>query len=190
MGANNIKGIWWMETIYPPENGMSVIPPEKLQKEIQKGNIKLPDPNAEREVDFDMDEKLDHVINEVWAYYDKKNEGIIKKSVIQQFFKDALELYALRVGKKSGKECVVPGVNFSQALEASVAKLSQTGQATKKEFTDFLNCYSIDEALGSFLGITQVSVDSSVKFVDTSQFKEQASKPKEIKYRDYSVLDQ
>ena len=39
MGANNTKGLYLCETIYPPDNGVSCIPPEKLEKAIKKGEI-------------------------------------------------------------------------------------------------------------------------------------------------------
>lgn len=73
--------------IYPSENGQSVIPAEKLQKEIAKGKIQPDDPNAEKELDGDMDERLDKSIREVWTYYDPKGTGIMKKDAIKKFFK-------------------------------------------------------------------------------------------------------
>jgi len=189
MGGNNVKGLYWMETIFPMPNGQSVIPPEKLQKEFQKGTLRPPDPNAEKEVDGDMDEKIDKVVQDIWAFYDPKSTGIMPRKVMEKFFKDALDLYALRMGKKSSKEVMPPNIKWGEAMAQSCAKVtSNPQQASKKEFEDFLNCYDLDEALGSFLNIQEVAVNHNVQFVDTSQFKEQAAQPKKVVYRDYSVL--
>jgi len=79
MGGNNVKGLKMMETIYPSPNGQSVIPQEKLDKEIRKGTIKADDPNAEKDLDGDMDERIDQCIKEVWSYYDPKGTGILPK---------------------------------------------------------------------------------------------------------------
>jgi hypothetical protein len=68
-------------------NGQSVIPPEKLQKEFEKGTLRPPDPNAEKEVDGDMDEKIDKVIQDIWNFYDPKGTGIMPKKVMEKFFK-------------------------------------------------------------------------------------------------------
>jgi len=186
MGGNNVKGIYWMETIYPPPNGQSVIPPEKLQKEIQKGTIKPDDPHAVKDLDGDMDEKIDKVIREVFTHYDPKSTGQISKSTISKFFKDSLDLYAMRLGKKGGKEIIAPGVNYSQAMKDSIAKMTPGEQATYKQFEDFLNCYDIEEALGCFLNVSEVSVNThNVQFIDTEQFKAQAAAPKKVVYREY-----
>eukprot|EP01115_Flamella_aegyptia_P013140 TRINITY_DN685_c0_g1_i1.p2 TRINITY_DN685_c0_g1~~TRINITY_DN685_c0_g1_i1.p2 ORF type:complete len:101 (-),score=44.32 TRINITY_DN685_c0_g1_i1:36-338(-) len=91
--------------------------------------------------------------------------------------------------KKSSKEVIPPGVNFNQAMDESLAKVTNGETATFKQFEDFLNCYDIDEALGSFLGVREVSVtNSKVQFVDTSQFASQSQQVKKPVYRDYSVL--
>jgi hypothetical protein len=37
-------------------------------------------------------------VKEVWEFYDKKHVGVIDKKQAEQFFKDALELFALRRG--------------------------------------------------------------------------------------------
>lgn len=67
--------------------------------------------------------------------------------------------------------------------------MTQTGQVTFKEFEDFLNCYELEEALGPWLNIREVKVDTNkVQFVDTSQFKNQSAQPKKVVYRDYSAL--
>lgn len=44
--------------VYPSPDGRSVIPPEKLEKEYQKGTLRPPNPDEEKEVDGDMDEKV------------------------------------------------------------------------------------------------------------------------------------
>mmetsp|Transcript_27541 Transcript_27541/g.38855 ORF Transcript_27541/g.38855 Transcript_27541/m.38855 type:complete len:192 (+) Transcript_27541:74-649(+) len=188
MGGNNVKGLFWMETIYPSENGLSVIPQEKLQKEIQKGTIKPQDPNADKYLDDDMDEKIDKVIREVWAYYDPKGTGVLPKKIIEKFFSDALELYALRMGRKGAKEVIAPGVNYSQAMAESVGKMTNTVQATFKQFEDFINCYDLEEGLGSFLGVRETTIKQNVQFVDNSQLAAQQQASKKPVYRDYSVL--
>lgn len=104
---------------------------------------------------------------------------------------DALKIYALRQGRQSGKEVVAPGVNYSQALDQSVAKVTTNpnGQCSRKEFEDFLNLYDLQEALGSFLGVSEVAVNTqAVTFVDTTQLKSQQSQVKKPVYRDYSQL--
>jgi hypothetical protein len=64
-----------------------------------------------------------------------------------------------------------------------------SGQCTRKEFEDFINCYDLEEALGSFLGLSEVAVNTaSVQFVDTSQLKGQQQQIKKPVYRDYSNL--
>jgi len=185
MGGNNVKGLYWMETMFPDPNGRSVIPPEALQKEINKGNIK-PFHRDEKDVDGDMDDYIDKVIKEVWNFYDPKGTGIIPKALVSKFFKDALEVYALRMGRKNGKEVMGQGVNYNNALTECVGKMTQSGQCTFKEFEDFLNCYDLDEALGPFLGIREISINNKVQFVDVNQFKEQAAAPKKVVYRDYN----
>jgi hypothetical protein len=123
-----------------------VIPQEKLEKAYAKGEIRRDDPNAPKDLDQDMDEKIDQVclpplkilifqcIREVWAHYDPKGTGVLPKKVIQKFFQvlfwpfpshlqDALDLYALRLGKKSAKEIIAPGVNSSQAMQQAIAKV-------------------------------------------------------------------
>jgi len=177
-----------METIFPSPNGQSVIPAEKLQKEFEKGTLRPQDPNKPVELDGDMDEYIDQVIREVWNHYDPKATGIMKKGTIEKFFKDSLDLYALRLGRKSSKEVMAPGVRMSDAMAQSVAKVTQTGQATFKEFEDFLNCYDLEEALGAFLNISEVTVNNNVQFVDTEQMADQARGPKKPVYRDYSAL--
>lgn len=83
-GASNVKGIWYIEQLYPTDDGTSVFQrdpklKQELDKEIQKGGIRLPDPNLPQDVDDDQDARIDRVIKEVWMYYDKKNLGSIDK---------------------------------------------------------------------------------------------------------------
>jgi len=191
MGGSNVKGLYYMEVIYPSPNGQSVIPQEKLQKAISDGKIVPENPNAPKFIDGNMDDKVDQVIAEIWGYYDKNQTGVISRSTLKKFFEDALKIYALRQGRQSGKEVVAPGVNYSQALDQSVAKVTTNpnGQCSRKEFEDFLNLYDLQEALGSFLGISEVAVNTqAVAFVDTSQMKSGQQQVKKPVYRDYSQL--
>eukprot|EP01114_Cavostelium_apophysatum_P000659 TRINITY_DN105_c0_g1_i1.p1 TRINITY_DN105_c0_g1~~TRINITY_DN105_c0_g1_i1.p1 ORF type:complete len:190 (+),score=51.69 TRINITY_DN105_c0_g1_i1:119-688(+) len=188
MGGNNVKGLYWMETMFPDPSGRSVIPPEKLQKEIEKGTIK-PFQRDEKDVDGDMDDYIDKVIREVWNFYDPKGTNMIPKALVQKFFKDALEIYAMRKGAKSSKEVLGPGVKYNDALTECVGKMTQTGQCSFKDFEEFLNCYDLEEALGPFLGIREVTINNRVEFVNVDQFKEQAAQPKKVQYRDYSGLE-
>jgi len=189
MGGNNVKGLYWMETIFPLPNGQSVIPPEKLQKEIEKGTI-VPRNNSEKELDGDMDEYIDKLIREIWQFYDPKNIGIMPRKIMEKFFKDSLDLYALRQGRKKGSEVMPEGVKFGEAMRASFAKVTSNEKGcTFQEFENFINCYDLEEALGSFLNISEIKVQSNVQFVDTSVFKAEAEKPKAVQYRDYSALE-
>lgn len=70
--------------MYPTDDGTSVFQRDpklkaELDKEIQKGQIRLPDPNLPQDVDDDQDARIDRVVKEVWLYYDKKNLGFIDK---------------------------------------------------------------------------------------------------------------
>jgi len=174
-----------METIYPSPNGQSVIPQEKLDKEIRKGTIKADDPNAEKDLDGDMDERIDQCIKEVWSYYDPKGTGILPKKILERFFKDALEIYALRCGRKSSKEVMSPNVKYGEAMETAVRKVTATNQASFKQFEDFINCYDLEEALGSFLGVSDIAISNTVQWVDTAQIAKDGSGPKKPVYRDY-----
>lgn len=179
-----------METIYPNPNGQTVIPHDKLEKAIAKGQIRPDDPNAEKELDQDMDERIDKCIREVWAHYDPKGTGVLPKKIVQRFFKDALELYALRLGRKSSKDVIAPGVNSSQAMETAYRMVtSNPNQVTFQEFENFLNCYDLEEALGPWLNINSVNVTKdNVQWVDTTQFRQAAEQPKKVVYRDRSQL--
>eukprot|EP01119_Soliformovum_irregulare_P008552 TRINITY_DN21667_c0_g1_i1.p1 TRINITY_DN21667_c0_g1~~TRINITY_DN21667_c0_g1_i1.p1 ORF type:complete len:196 (-),score=58.85 TRINITY_DN21667_c0_g1_i1:126-713(-) len=189
MGGNNVKGLYWMETLFPNPNGQSMIPPEVLQKEIQKGTIVPLNLGAEKNLDGDTDEYVDKVVRDIWNFYDPKGTGLMTKKALQKFFKDALEIYAMRKGFKKGAESMAPGVKSGEAMAQSVAKVTQNPQGCSyQEFENFVNCYDLDEALGSFLNIGEVAVSNNVQFVDTSHFKEEAAKPKAVQYRDYSHL--
>jgi hypothetical protein len=192
MGANNTKAIYLCETIYPSADGTSIIPPEKLQKAIQKGEI--PAPNTDEEdVDDDEDEKIDRAIQEVWNYYDKKNQGFITKKVAQQFFKDALELFALRKGCKS--KDLLGAKSLGSALEESYRRMdsSGTGQVTFKVFEEFINENDIDEALAIITGSTEpIEISTSqVQMVDTSTIvaTKKGADLSKIEYRDYPEDD-
>jgi hypothetical protein len=161
---------------------------QKLDKEIAKGKIKADIPEDEEALDPDLDSSIDKYVREAWQYYDKKNQGFIEKKVALQFFKDSLELYAIRRGQKV-KDVLAEGVNMSKALEESYLKMSKNGdkQANYNDFEDFINTYDIDEALGSMLNKNGVDIDiNRVQFVDVSQMTGQARKdgPKPV-YRDY-----
>merc|ERR1711959_880732 len=77
MGANNTKGLYLCETIYPPENGVSCIPPEKLEKAIRKGEIPPKTDDDEEDLDGDMDAVIGDCIRQVWQYYDPKGVGFL-----------------------------------------------------------------------------------------------------------------
>jgi len=155
-----------------------------------KGKLKEPKKPDPSGGDDDMDARIDEVIKDIFAYYDPKNTGILKKDVLKKFFADSLELYALRKHLKSSKEVIAPNVKYDAAMSESIQKITQNEQgATQKEFEDFLNLYDLDEALGSFTGRSEVEVKADVKFVDSSQFVAASSAPQKIKYRDYSAVD-
>eukprot|EP01122_Echinamoeba_exundans_P017855 TRINITY_DN9806_c0_g1_i1.p1 TRINITY_DN9806_c0_g1~~TRINITY_DN9806_c0_g1_i1.p1 ORF type:complete len:195 (+),score=58.38 TRINITY_DN9806_c0_g1_i1:269-853(+) len=191
MGAASVKGLKMMETIFPSEDGRSVFADPKLKakldKEIAKGKIKPEMPADEEPVDGDMDELIDRVIKEVWATYDVKNQGFIDKKKAAQFFKDALEVYALRKGMKGSKDALGPGVNQSKASDECVAKLNKSGSGriTFEEFEDYMNTYDIEEALGPFLARTSIDVKAQVPMVDISQISTQAEQVTRPKYREY-----
>eukprot|EP01121_Diplochlamys_sp_Union-15-3_P022119 TRINITY_DN931_c0_g2_i3.p1 TRINITY_DN931_c0_g2~~TRINITY_DN931_c0_g2_i3.p1 ORF type:complete len:225 (-),score=67.14 TRINITY_DN931_c0_g2_i3:37-636(-) len=198
MGANSVKGLKVMETIYPSQDGKSVFDNNpklkaKLDKEMAKGHKeggpKEPDPPEEDYVDGDLDAVVDRVIKSVWEYYDRKQKGFLDKKRGERFFKDGLEVYALRKGLKGGKEALGQGVNMKKALEDSFKKMnvSGSGKIVFQEFEEFLNCYDIEEAMQPFTGGSGVSIDpSKVKFVDTSQFRGQKKDGPKLVYRNYN----
>lgn len=67
-------------------------------------------------------------------------------------------------------------------------QMAPAGQASYKEFEDFLNLYDMEEALGSFLGKSEIVIQNNVQFLDTNELKAQAQGPKKPVYRDYSAL--
>jgi len=175
------------EQIYPPENGQTCIPPEKLEKAYQKGLIPRPTAGDE-ELDDDMDSKIDKAIKDVWAYYDKKNKGFLSKGEAETFFKDALEVMALRKGLKV-KQILPPNVSQSQAISQSIAKLTKGSDRVEfSSFEEYINMSDLDEALSLFTGQTgPIEVKTNVQMVDTSKLAADAraaNGPKPV-YRDY-----
>src|SRR3989338_7450782 len=98
MGGSNTKALWLCEQIFTNTNGQSSIPPEKLQKLVASGKIPASalSSGGDEDLDDDLDSRIDACIKEVWLYYDPKNVGSINKSKAITFFKDALDLFALR----------------------------------------------------------------------------------------------
>jgi len=176
MGGSNTKGLYLCEKIYPPEDGRSCIPPEKLQKAIEKGIIPPP-PNADEEdVDDDEDAKIDQYIKEVWGYYDKKAEGFVGKKQAQQFFKDALEIFAVR--KNCKVKDLLRGNSLDKALEQSFRRLDKNnlGRIDFATFEEFINECDLDEALNLITGETGPIVirTDNVELVDTTAIAAQA----------------
>jgi len=193
MGAKqSMVGLKMMEAIYPSPTKTTVFTDAKLKttldKEVLKRGIKLDDLEPDEiAIDGDLDADIDRCIQMVFQVYDKKNTGTISKKDAQQFFKDCLELYALRQGKKSSKEILPKGVKMDKALQDCVRKMSPltTGVVTKDEFEKFLNCYDIDEALEPFFNTNGIDIDANVTFVDTSQFANAQREGPKLVYRDY-----
>lgn len=192
MGANNTKGLYLCETIYPPEDGRSCIPPDKLEKAIKKGEIPPPSNDDEEDLDDNMDEVIDGCIREVWNYYDPKGVGAINKKQTQQFFKDALGLVALR------KQCKVKdlfqGRNQSSALDAAFKKVNTSGdgKVTFDQFEEFINMCELDEAISFLTGAEgEVTINTSnVQMVDNSALPAGGGPVKgKIEYRDYGALE-
>ena len=184
MGANNTKAIYLCETIFPSPDGSSIIPPEKLQKAIAKGEIVLPNTDEE-DVDDDEDAVIDRAIREVWSYYDKKNQQFISKKTAVQFLKDALELYAMRKSLKV--KDILAGRSEKDLLEQSYRNItSNPAQVTFNEFEEFINGYDIEEALCINSGPVEITT-TSVAMVDTSTIvaKKKGSDLLAIEYRDY-----
>ena len=192
MGANNTKGLYLCETIYPPEDGRSCIPPEKLQKAIQKGEIPARDPDEEEDLDENMDEIIDGCIREVWQYYDPKAVGFLNKKQTQQFFKDALNLVALR--KNCKVKDLFAGRKEGAAMDEAFRKVntSNDGKVNFEQFEEFINMCELDEAV-AFLtgGNAETQIDTSkVELVDNSQLPSGGGPVKgKIEYRDYSALE-
>jgi len=192
MGANNTKGLYLCETIYPPDNGVSCIPPEKLEKAIKKGEIP-PQVQADDEEDLDgnMDEVIDNCIREVWQYYDPKGLGSLNKKQTQQFFKDALNLVALRKNVKS--KDLFQGRKEGAALDEAFRQVNTSGdgRVTFEQFEEFINAYDLDEAV-DFLtgGNSEHQINTNVQMVDNSSLPSGGGPVKgKIEYRDYSTLE-
>jgi hypothetical protein len=134
-----------------------------------------------------MDEYIDEVIKDIFAGYDPKGTQQLPNKVMQKFFKDALDVYAMRKGRKKGAEVLSPGVKMGPAMKSAVAKITTNPSCTFQEFEAFINCYDLEEALGDFIGVNEVAVDTNVQMVDTTQFKEaQTANASKIVYRDYN----
>ena|SRR3990167_4254169 len=191
MGANNTKGLYYCETIYPPENGISCIPPEKLEKAIKKGLIPPKPADDEEDLDADMDEIIDNCIREVWTHYDPKGVGFLNKKQTQKFFQDALDLVALRKGVK--EKDLFQGRPKGPAFEAAFKKVntSADGKVNFEQFEEFINSYDLDEAVALVTGgDTEVSIDTKVQMVDNSSLPAGGGPVKgKIQYRDYSALE-
>eukprot|EP00005_Dracoamoeba_jomungandri_P004986 CAMPEP_0174257082 /NCGR_PEP_ID=MMETSP0439-20130205/6251_1 /TAXON_ID=0 /ORGANISM="Stereomyxa ramosa, Strain Chinc5" /LENGTH=200 /DNA_ID=CAMNT_0015339997 /DNA_START=11 /DNA_END=613 /DNA_ORIENTATION=- len=196
MGANSVKGLVLMETIYPTKDGLTVFSDPKLSsklaKEIKKGTIQPPRSSDVIDVDEDLDSKIDEHVRECWMYYDKKGTQVINKKQAQQFFKDCFQLHALRRGMKP-KEALGPNVSMKAALDASVRMLdpSGVGQIQEKQFTDFINECDLEEVIGNFTGQTGPRmIDSrlpqNMMFDPSTLPKDGGMKVGEIKYRDYN----
>jgi len=191
MGAKqSMVGLKMMEAIYPSKTTVFTDPKLKiiLDKEVLKRGIKLDDLEPDEvAIDGDLDADIDRCINMVFQVYDKKLSGSITKKDAQQFFKDCLELYALRQGKKSSKEILPKGVKMDKALVDCVKKMSPltSGVVTKDEFEKFLNCFDIDEALEPFFSTNGIDIDTTVSFVDTSLFANAQREGPKLVYRDY-----
>lgn len=196
MGGSNTKALWLCEQIFPNSNGASSIPPEKLQKLIASGKIPQSAMNAGGDVDLDddLDSRIDACIKEVWAYYDPKMVGSINKSKAITFFKDALDLFALRRQAKTS-DLLKPGVSMSKALEESFRQMdtSGTGVITFSQFEEFINTYDLEEALALITG-QGVSPDISTSSAQMADYSGLAAASGEgqkaqIQYRDYGNLE-
>ena len=191
MGGSNTKGLYLCETIYPPEDGKSCIPPEKLEKAIKKGEIPAKNPDDEEDLDEDEDEKIDKCIREVFNYYDPKLVGFWSKKQTQQFFKDALALIALRKNCKT-KDLLPPGKNMDRVLEEAFTKLAAGGKEVRFEkFEEFINENDLADALSAITGNEEpIEIKKNVQLVDVSQLPSSSGPVKgQIQYRDYGALE-
>lgn len=173
MGGSNTKALYLCETIYPPEDGRSCIPKEKLDKAIAKGEIPAPSADAEEDLDDDLDAKIDSCIKEVWAFYDKKATGFLPKKVVQQFFKDSLELVALRKNVKT-KDLFPPGVSMSKALDDAYASIDKSGlgKINFETFEEFINESDLDEALARITGNNEpIAINTSVRLINIDELQ-------------------
>jgi len=186
-------GLKMMEAIYPTKNPSTVFNDPKmktnLDKEVLKRGLKLDDLEPdEQAVDGDLDADIDRCVGMAFQVYEnKKQPGTIAKKDAQQFFKDCLELYAMRQGKKSSKEILPKGIKMDKAVDDCVKKMSNLngGLVTKEEFEKFLNCFDIDEALEPFFNTQGIDIDPTVVMVDTTQFANAQREGPKLVYRDY-----
>jgi len=195
MGANSIKGVVLMETIYPSTSRTVFDDPKmaaKLKKEMDKGNIKKPSAGDTEDVDDDLDAKLQTCVNEVWGYYDPKNLGNINKKQCLKFFKDALELYAWRQNKKV-KEVLGQGVNKGKALEECYGLMSNNQPTvTKAQFEAYIFTNDLEEVMGPLTGKnTGLDIPSHLpkeKMFDPNSLPKGATgvDMTNIQYRDYN----
>jgi len=183
-----------MEIIWPTPQGTTVFATNpkmeaKLQKDLIKRNINPNDLEGDEDfIDGDMDAEIDRIIQKIFEVYDKKKTNMLPKKVVSQFFSDLVELHCLRQGRKK-KDVVPKEVNQKKALEDCILKMnpSQTGNVTLQEFTEFLNCYDMSEAIGPFLG-TQPEFDiqiNNIQWVDTRVFENQKREGPKLVYREY-----
>eukprot|EP01129_Flabellula_baltica_P000061 TRINITY_DN10063_c0_g1_i1.p1 TRINITY_DN10063_c0_g1~~TRINITY_DN10063_c0_g1_i1.p1 ORF type:complete len:212 (+),score=65.39 TRINITY_DN10063_c0_g1_i1:46-636(+) len=191
-GAASAAGLRMMEIIWPSA-GQSVILSNpkmlsKFEKEMNKSNLSADIFEGDEDyIDGDMDTEVSRCIDHIWSVYDKKNTGSLNKKAVQQFFSDLLELYALRTNRKK-KDCLGAGVNMKKASEDCFVKMNVSGSqmVTKDEFSQFLLCYDLDEALAPFTGTGDtVNVNLNVSLVDTSVFENQKREGPKLVYRDY-----
>jgi EF hand len=118
--------------------------------------------------------------------------GSISKSKAKEFFKDALDLFALRRMVKP-KDLLAPGVSMGRALEESFKQLDKngTGTITFAEFEEFINEADLEEALALITGNNcpvEIRTDA-VQLVDNSHLAPVLDSAKaEIVYRDYDSL--
>eukprot|EP01124_Arcella_intermedia_P001354 TRINITY_DN1072_c0_g1_i1.p1 TRINITY_DN1072_c0_g1~~TRINITY_DN1072_c0_g1_i1.p1 ORF type:complete len:196 (+),score=14.92 TRINITY_DN1072_c0_g1_i1:94-681(+) len=190
-GKQSMVGLKMMEAIYPSKSPTVFTDPKLktiLDKEVLKLHLKLDDLEPDEiAVDGDLDADIDRCITMVFQVYDRKKTGSIRKKDAEEFFKDCLELYALRQGKKSSKEILPKNVKMDKALADCVKKMSPSTApvVTKEEFEKFLNCYDIEEALEPFFSTNGIDIDGNVSYVDTSVFSSAQREGPKLVYRDY-----
>ena len=141
MGGKNAKALVVVNHLYPPETGdVTEIPgvdPAELAKEEENWD------GYE-----DEDEAIDLYMDEVWNWYDKKQAGFLSAKTSKQFLKDALDLFALRKGKKP-KEVLPQGRSVKEAIDTahrSIAK-SDPKKLLKSEFKDFVNMADLSDIM-------------------------------------------
>eukprot|EP01091_Cochliopodium_minus_P010456 TRINITY_DN2769_c0_g2_i1.p1 TRINITY_DN2769_c0_g2~~TRINITY_DN2769_c0_g2_i1.p1 ORF type:complete len:152 (+),score=54.02 TRINITY_DN2769_c0_g2_i1:163-618(+) len=149
MGGVNTKALVMINKLYPLGEGETI--PE----------IKGVDPNEMREEEEncqdygDEDEAIDKYTDEVWNLYDKKGEKFLKKKDAQQFFKDALAIFALRKNKKP-KE-ILGQTKEGDALNTAFNFLAKKDKDRLhfSEFKDFVNYADNNDIIALLTGNTQ-----------------------------------